>query len=152
MAVNSTDKVFVVNENINTQYGGVDPTGSFQIVGDLKGYKSIVLGNIIYNDGMQWWVQTMDVEGYEISFDSNNPTNGFDLEITESTWALGAAQLVIFANYTWNNSYIFSAVLEESDLENKTIKFRTYDPVADSLAVCDGANLEIRIYPPPRRG
>ena len=42
MAVNLNDKVFVVNENINTKYGGVDPTGQFQTVGELKGYKSYV--------------------------------------------------------------------------------------------------------------
>jgi hypothetical protein len=39
MAVNPNDKVFVVNENINTKYGGVDPTGEFKTVSDLKGYK-----------------------------------------------------------------------------------------------------------------
>ena len=42
MTVNPNDKVFVVNENINTQYGGVDPTGQFQTIGELKGYKSYV--------------------------------------------------------------------------------------------------------------
>lgn len=42
MAVNLNDKVFVVNETTNTTYGGVDPTGQFQTVGELKGYKSYV--------------------------------------------------------------------------------------------------------------
>jgi hypothetical protein len=148
MAVNSTDKVFVVNENINTQYGGVDPTGSFQTVGDLKGYKSIVLGNITYNSGgISFVTQSTDVKFFTI-FSNSEPELGFELVIAESTWTQEDGQLVIFANYTWNNSCIFSAVLEESDLENNTIKFKTYDPVAESFAVCDGANLEIRIYPP----
>jgi hypothetical protein len=35
MAVNPNDKVFVINENINTQYGGVDPTGEFVTINDL---------------------------------------------------------------------------------------------------------------------
>jgi hypothetical protein len=39
MAVTGKDKVFVVNENTNTKYGGVDPTGSFQTVDELRGYK-----------------------------------------------------------------------------------------------------------------
>jgi hypothetical protein len=40
MAVTGKDKVFVVNENTNTKYGGVDPTGSFQTVDELRGYKA----------------------------------------------------------------------------------------------------------------
>lgn len=39
MAVTAQDKVFVVNADTNTKYGGVDPTGSFQTISDLKGYK-----------------------------------------------------------------------------------------------------------------
>lgn len=39
MAVTAQDKVFVVNANTNTKYGGVDPTGSFQTIDELKGYK-----------------------------------------------------------------------------------------------------------------
>jgi hypothetical protein len=148
MAVNSTDKVFVVNENINTQYGGVDPTGSFQTIGDLKGYKSLVLNNLSYNsDGIGWQAQTIDVEGFSFIFSQSSPEAGFDLVITEPTWVQKLGQLFILANYTWNNSCIFSAVIEESDLENNAIKFKTYDPVAESFTGCDGANLEIRIYP-----
>lgn len=37
MAVNPNNKVFVVNEGINTQYGGVDPTGEFVAVSELSG-------------------------------------------------------------------------------------------------------------------
>jgi hypothetical protein len=37
MAVNPNNKVFVVNEGINTQYGGVDPTGEFVAVSELAG-------------------------------------------------------------------------------------------------------------------
>jgi hypothetical protein len=39
MAVTGLDKVFVVNAETNTKYGGVDPTGSFQTVDELRGYK-----------------------------------------------------------------------------------------------------------------
>ena len=35
MAVNPNNKVFVVNEDVNTQYGGVDPTGEFVTVSEL---------------------------------------------------------------------------------------------------------------------
>ena len=35
MAVNPNNKVFVVNEDVNTQYGGVDPTGEFVAVSEL---------------------------------------------------------------------------------------------------------------------
>ena len=37
MAINPNNKVFVVNEGINTQYGGVDPTGEFVAVSELSG-------------------------------------------------------------------------------------------------------------------
>ena len=37
MAVNPNNKVFVVNADINTQYGGVDPTGEFVAVSELGG-------------------------------------------------------------------------------------------------------------------
>lgn len=39
MAVTGLDKVFVVNADTNTKYGGVDPTGSFQTIDELRGYK-----------------------------------------------------------------------------------------------------------------
>ena len=42
MAANLNDKIFVVNETTNTAYGGVDPTGQFQTIGELRGYKSYV--------------------------------------------------------------------------------------------------------------
>lgn len=49
MAVTGQDKVFVVNANINTAFGGVDPTGSFQTISDLKSYK--VFAANIFQDG-----------------------------------------------------------------------------------------------------
>jgi hypothetical protein len=35
MATNINDKIFVINQTTNTQYGGVDPTGEFKKIGEI---------------------------------------------------------------------------------------------------------------------
>jgi hypothetical protein len=51
MAINPNNKVFVVNEDVNTQYGGVDPTGEFVAVSELGGSSYKVLTAKITQNG-----------------------------------------------------------------------------------------------------
>lgn len=74
MSTNPNDKIFVVNETTNTAYGGVDPTGQFQTIGELKGYKSYVA--ILNQKGSTSFIQTLSsgaldpLRTYEIIYNS----------------------------------------------------------------------------------
>ena len=150
MAVNPNDKVFVVNENINTTYGGVDPTGSFKTLGELSVYESIVMTNIVYNEtGISLTVVQSSFPGSGYSFGGGlESVNGFtlNLEGADGPLNIDPSTLVILTGYNWNEGAIFSAVLEESDLPNGSIRFRASD-LAGNRVNSDGASFELRIYP-----
>jgi hypothetical protein len=59
MAVNPNNKVFVVNEGINTQYGGVDPTGEFVAVSELGGSSYKVYTALLAQEGINPPVATV---------------------------------------------------------------------------------------------